>query len=277
MRKPIHDPDQWLALEDLHDSAVEEEDAQLTVASTSMFHPYPNQSSFLLGDWYWNHGTQKSQASFKQLVDIITSPEFKKEDISSTSWLAVNKCLGENQFDDNPKEWEDVDAGWIKTPITINVPFHSRMKNKGGSRWHIIGDLYHRSITAIIKEKLTNSSDTKLFHYEPYQLTWLPTAGSDEIHIHGELYTSSSFIDAHAALQESPGEPGCDLPRVVISIMFWSDATHLTTFGNAKLWPLYMYFGNESKYRRSKPSCHLCNHVAYFQAVSSGIFFVFLF
>ncbi|KAG2049274.1 hypothetical protein BDR06DRAFT_991207, partial [Suillus hirtellus] len=47
--------------------------------------------------------------------------------------------------------------------------------------------------------------------------------------------------------------------------MFWSDATQLMTFGNAKLWPIYMYFGNEPKYHRCRPSCHLGNHVAYFQ------------
>jgi hypothetical protein len=29
-----------------------------------------------------------------------------------------------------------------------------------------------------------------------------------------------------------------------------------------------MYFGNDSKYRRAKPSCWLCNHIAYFQTVS---------
>jgi hypothetical protein len=74
-------------------------------------------------------------------------------------------------------------------------------------------------------------------------------------------------MDAHNSLQESPGEPGCDLPRVVIALMVWSDSTQLTNFGNAKLWPLYMFFGNESKYRRGKPSCHLCEHVAYFETV----------
>ncbi|KJA18100.1 hypothetical protein HYPSUDRAFT_145489 [Hypholoma sublateritium FD-334 SS-4] len=47
--------------------------------------------------------------------------------------------------------------------------------------------------------------------------------------------------------------------------MFGSDATHLTSFGSAALWPCYMYFGNESKYRRCKPTCNLCNHIAYFQ------------
>jgi hypothetical protein len=89
--------------------------------------------------------------------------------------------------------------------------------------------------------------------------------------VHGELYTSSAFFDAHRELQESPGEPGCNLPKVIIAMMFSSDATQLTSFGNAKLWPNYLYFGNESKYRRCKPTNHLCNHVAYFQAVSRFI------
>jgi hypothetical protein len=94
------------------------------------------------------------------------------------------------------------------------------------------------------------------------------------VKIYGELYQSPAFMDAHQKLQESPGEPDCNLPRAVVSLMFWSDATHLTNFGNAKLWPVYLYFGNESKYRRCKPSCHLGNHVAYFQKVSR-LFFIF--
>jgi hypothetical protein len=49
--------------------------------------------------------------------------------------------------------------------------------------------------------------------------------------------------------------------------MFASDETHLTSFGHAKVWPVYLFFGNESKYRRGKPSLHLCNHVAYLKKV----------
>ncbi|KAH6871005.1 hypothetical protein BKA70DRAFT_1451523 [Coprinopsis sp. MPI-PUGE-AT-0042] len=47
--------------------------------------------------------------------------------------------------------------------------------------------------------------------------------------------------------------------------MFWSDGTLLASFGGAKLWPCYMYFGNESKYNRSKGSQGLCEHIAYFE------------
>ena len=97
---------------------------------------------------------------------------------------------------------------------------------------------------------------------------WQPENCQPPIRVQGELYTSPVFINAHRELQDSPGEPGCDLPRVIVAMMFWSDGTHLTSFGNAKLWPLYLYFGNDSKYRRCKPSCNLCDHVAYFQSAS---------
>jgi hypothetical protein len=127
--------------------------------------------------------------------------------------------------------------------------------------------LYHRSLVAVLREKLANVQDSKLFHCEPYELHWTPPHLDVEVAIYGDLYTSPAFHEAHREVQNLPAEPGCDLPRVVAGPMFWSDATQLTSFGNAKLWPTYMYFGNESKYRRCKPSCHLSNHVANFETV----------
>ena len=50
--------------------------------------------------------------------------------------------------------------------------------------------------------------------------------------------------------------------------MLWSDAMQLTTFGMAKLWPLYIYMGSESKYMHCQPSANLCSHAAYFHTVS---------
>jgi len=131
--------------------------------------------------------------------------------------------------------------------------------------------LYHRSLVAVLWEKLANVRDSKLFHYEPYELCWTPPHLDVEVAIYGDLYTSPAFHEAHMEVQNLPAEPGCDLPQVVAGLMFWSDAMQLTLFGNAKLWPTYMYFGNKSKYQRCKPSCHLSNHVAYFEMVCLSI------
>lgn len=262
----VHDPDEWATLQDIYEPA--EPITPLTTSLETTFDPYPNKSSFSLGDWYWNQGIRKSQKNFKSLVDIIADPKFNAEEIRGTNWFSVNKKLGANDFDDGD-EWEDVDAGWRRTAISIDVPFHSRMRVPG-SQQTIIGDLYHRSIISVIREKLSIEADDAHFHYEPYVLTWQPNIESREIRIHGELYASTSFENAHRNLQKSPGEPGCNLARVVVALMFWSDATHLTSFGTSQLWPMYLGFGNESKYRRCKPSLNLMNHIAYFQTVTAS-------
>jgi hypothetical protein len=236
-------------------------------SSETLYHPYPNHSSFQLGDWYWNQGLQKSQASYMKLLEIMSASDFNAADVSSTHWKNINSMLGVNEYDEGDEdEWHDEDAGWKRTPVSIEVPF-SRTTEIPGPRVYEAAHLYHRSLVSVLREKLSNSRDNKLFHYEPYQLRWNPEHLDAEMSIHGDLYTSPVFHEAHMELQESVGEPGCDLPQVVAGIMLWSDATQLTSFGNAKLWPTYMYFGNESKYRRCKPSCNLSNHVAYFETV----------
>jgi hypothetical protein len=94
--------------------------------------------------------------------------------------------------------------------------------------------------------------------------------------VYGELFTSDAFLEAHRDLQSSPREPGCDLQRFVVGLMFASDATQLTAFSTAKLWPVYLMIGNESKDRRSKPSCHAFEHVAYLESVSDIFIFMLL-
>jgi hypothetical protein len=275
---PTYDPEESVTLTDLCNNPVDKDpistnqcksDLRPILPHDTTFHPYPNEASFRLGHWYWSGSVQKSKESFKELLDIITDPDFDPSDIRNTRWDKINATLASNEIEDS-EEWKDVDAGWTKKQIAIPVPFHSKTQNPGVHQY-IGGELYYRSLVDVIKEKITNQQDCKQFHFEPYELLWKPTDQHQDSRIHGELYTSQSFLEAHRALQDSPGEPGCDLPRVVVGLMFWSDATHLTSFGNAKLWPCYLYFGNESKYRRCKPSCYLCNHVAYFQKVSQYI------
>lgn len=246
----------------------------------SAFYPFPNKSSFQLSEWYWSDGAQKSQKSFKKMVDIVTSPDFLAEDVKNTKWDRMNKVLGENDFDhvahpaqDSPLMSGAEDAGWRKKTISIEVPFHRRSKSPGPKQFEV-GDFYYRSLIAVLREKLANSEDDQQFHYQPFELQWQPDRANGDgpaERVYGELYTSPAFLEAHNELQDMPGEPGCTLERVVAAMMFSSDATQLTTFGTAKLWPCYLYFGNESKYRRCKPSCKLCNHVAYFQTVPSSL------
>ena len=71
-------------------------------------------------------------------------------------------------------------------------------------------------------------------------------------------------------IREMPRVPG-DGPNVeyaVLPLLLWSDETVLSNFGTAKLWPIYLYFGNLSKYVRGRPTEFAAHHLAYIPTVS---------
>ena len=266
---PQHDPDENTTLQNLYDVA-DDDGSTTSDPPTADYHPYPNRSAFRLGDWYWNGGTQKSQASFKDLVGIVGDPTFSPTDIQDVHWDKIDQELADD------KVWVgDDDAGWTKTEVSILVPFQPRRGTvpdpDACPKQYIAGDFYHRNLVEVIKEKLSNPAHDDHFHYEPYELKWQPNGRSQPVHVHGEMYTSRAFLDAHNELQSSPREEGCTLPRHVIALMFSSDSTNLTSFGDATLWPIYLFFGNESKYRRCQPTCNLGNHVAYLRKVCQSV------
>lgn len=270
-----HDPEEYLGLRELSEDHAPDHgtvddpsksNSRLSPDGPLNFLPYPNVTSYQLGHWYWN-GAQKSQQGFDELIKIIGSPSYRPEDIQDVLWTKINTILASDTTD---VEWLDTVAGWKCTPIKISVPFHQRTSSPG-PKYYIAGDLFHRSLVSVLREKFSDPENAQGIHYEPFELFWQPGEENTKTRVHGELYTSHVFARTHQQLMNSPREPNCHLPRAIAAIMLWSDATLLTSYGDAKLWACYLFLGNETKYQRSKPSCHLCSHLAYFIAVSDVI------
>jgi hypothetical protein len=234
------------------------------------YDPYANQSSFLLGEWYWNDGEKKSQSSFQNLLKIVGHPDFHPEDIASNNWRAIDAHLSGEHCEGLSGEdgWEDEPGSgdWIKMPIKIKIPFHKQTLHPGQQVFDV-GILHHCRLMSVIREKITRPSTHPHLHFEPYELFWQSHDAAKPVRVRGELYTSEAFLKAHHELQDSPSDLGCDLPWVVLGLMFTSDGTQLTAFSNAKLWPVYLVIGNESKDQRSKPSCQAFKHIAYLETV----------
>lgn len=282
---PINDPEDRSGDDPISvpDSGVESRTCQPSNPGNP-FHPYPNENSWLIGDWYWNYGVQKSKRGFEGLIKIIGSVDFHSEDLRHTNWIGIDRELGHLDVhastshdallnhsvdSDLQQNWLPEDDGWMRRTITISVPFPRRSLHPG-PKDYTISDFYRRSLLSIIRDKLSDPVRCRSFRFEPYRLRWKRSSAADDIGVYGELFHSEAFVRAHRELQDMPPDNvgGCTLPRRIVALMFWSDATHLTSFGDAKLWPLYVYFGNETKYQRCAPTAKFCSHVAYFQTVS---------
>ncbi|KAG1814221.1 hypothetical protein EV424DRAFT_1326059, partial [Suillus variegatus] len=158
-RLPTHDPEELTTLDNLTLTHSEsDQDFSMparvihsdNINAPDAFHPYPNKSSFLLGDWFWNGGIQKSQKSFKELLRIIGDTEFRPEDIRSTRWNMINNRLGSSA--DDAEAHDDVSfegAGWKKTAIKIKIPIHKRAENPGVHDY-LTTNLHHRPLVSVI-------------------------------------------------------------------------------------------------------------------------------
>ncbi|KAH6893803.1 hypothetical protein BKA70DRAFT_1534526 [Coprinopsis sp. MPI-PUGE-AT-0042] len=243
---PLRIPEREIRTPPLLDAAVSDGDAPIALRKTTR--------------------TRRKPA---RLLDntSMTSADFEAADLLPEPLAPFDGALDSDDGYNDGDPWFD-DANWISTPISIAVPFHKFMKNSGIQK-RLVGTLQHRKLISVVEEKIRNAPIGS-FHYQPYKVFWVPPneAEQQNIRVQGELYNSPAFMEAHQRLQDSPPAQGCSLERVVVALMFWSDETHLSAFGAAKIWPCYLFFGNESKYRRSKTSLRLCEHIAYFDSLS---------
>jgi hypothetical protein len=166
---PSHDPDAALEPLDLSDVLSDAPGSNSTPSlPNSTFYPYPNENAFLLGEWFWDDCVQKSQSSFNKLISIVSRPEFNPEDIRKVPWDSINEALG-GSSDADDMWYDELDAGWTETPISISVPFH-RLTNNPGPQIYTVPSFRHRSIVSILREKMANAEDFRHFHLEPYEL-----------------------------------------------------------------------------------------------------------
>jgi hypothetical protein len=256
---PIRDPEEHTCVEDLvapqtpsllsiHNTATDN--------SVNVYAPYPNKTAFLLDTWYWGKAA-KSKADYLKLTEIVGADDFNPKDIQGINWTQIHSDTGNNTL----SPYFNTSDGWREGSVDIEIP-----ARRGDNQIYAVKNIWYKSLVAVIRSRFQSFKSLK-YHYVPHRLLWKPDELAPEQEISGELYNSPAFMRAHQHLQASSPEPGCNLPRNIAAMMFWSDSTHLTDFGTASLWPIYLQFGNESKYARGKPSERSFIHIAYMPSV----------
>lgn len=269
--RPAAIPDKYMTLGQSDHTALTRGSHPAAASLSDTTWPYPNMSSWCLGSWFWGSGDIKSKAGFKDLVkNVLLAPDFNVQELESVHWDVINNLLATDSAE-GPYGGD----GWKESMITIDIPTglkrkvsETRSGHHGGprSRTFDIPGLWYRSIPGLIQTVFGEDPAVRHWHFNPFKQFW-NGASSKPQRVWDELFNSDAWIREHEVIQNLPCETGDTEPRCIAGLMFWSDATHLAQFGQAKLWPVYLFFGNQSKWLRCKPSTQACHHVAYLPGV----------
>ena len=269
LRRPSEDPDSVLTLEDLSNSHKHSDNNPTPPGShpsesRSSYWPFSNATIHNIMQWMNNGQTMKSEAETTKFVhNVILSPTFNPDD------LAGFDAHRENQGIDKALSQESaLRSQFIESSVDILVPSGESNVN---ARTFTVPGLLHRKLTSVIQEAFEGPL-AHLYHYSPFKLFQKSPISGKEEHIYGEIFTSDAFLEETEHVQRHglvpPEDPGCKREKVVAALMVSSDATMLTQFGMAKGWPIYLMFGNLSKYVRAQPGSGAMHHVAYIPSVS---------
>ena len=241
--------------------------ATLAGSFGDIFAPFLNATVFRLMSWFYSGSNTKSVEELDKLVnEVILAEDFNSSDLKG--FRAARELERLNNHSEEPNFDLPSKDGWIETSVNILLPAErNRNQSESDAPQFTVEGLFYRPLTEVIKSAFQGAS-AEGFHLTPFRLFWQHSENEPPERIISEMYNSDAVLEEHEKIQSQPHESGCTLETVVASVMLWSDSTHLAQFGTASLWPIYMFFGNQSKYTRAKPTSFSANHIAYIPSVS---------
>ena len=257
--RPSYDPDSAVDTDDLADMNAGNFDLRTSPAEQNHDSEPVHRNSTIesLINWQNTGSTSKSNNEVNRLVkDVLCHPEFSVNDLKAFD------ATRENQRLDKADAKSPHLRAFQETSVTIDIPSGDKTIPAQGVK---IPGLYFRKLTTVIKDAF-QSPLAPQYHLTPFKLYHTSPITGDDERVYSEIYNSDAFIKEHDRVQRAPvpsDDPNCKREKVVAALRLWSDSTHLANFGMAKLWPIYMFLGNLSKYTCSHPTAQTCHHLAY--------------
>ena len=243
-----------------------------TAQSRPWYFPFLNPSSFLLMEWQYTGSNLKSNGEMQRLVDeVLLSEHFHPQDLRGFDVSRETARL------------DNIDAldGWHRVSLSIPVP-KAKVKypSEQDAPHFVIEDVYHRKLLDVIKEAAADE-DATTYNWIPYELTWnrpldddhQGTPTTEPVRLYSDVVNSQEALDEYARIRDWAKQHCNDPPEVeigLVPILIWSDSTQLANFGNASMWPIYVFFGFVSKYIRARPNSLSAHHLAYVPKVRTN-------
>ena len=157
---------------------------------------------------------------------------------------------------------------WKEANIDIPIPCIGHRQKEADALVFTVKGLLYRDLVGVITEQLKDPDAFKEMFLQPFSEHWKPTENDPPVRVYGEVYSSDAMLNAQQKLLQKLR----DLPRpqpeaFLVALMLASDSTFLTQFSQASMWPIYMFFGNVSKYTRCAPDSLSAHHITYLPKV----------
>ncbi|TBU51202.1 hypothetical protein BD310DRAFT_834969 [Dichomitus squalens] len=235
--------------------------------------PFANASQFRVVDHFYGRSDTHSLDALDDLISVV--------------------------HDSGPFSAQD---GWHQTSVAIPLPrTYAKYKSEAGAPKFTVPGVVHRHLLALVKLAVQdqNSYLKDVHHWHAHRKFWIPpsslpsslpspgpgpssstynstasqTTNPSPIRVYTDCYNSNAMLDMEAEIRQRPRVPGdaLDMEYVVLPLLLWSDATQLSSFGSAALWPIYLYFGNLSKYFRGRPTEFMAHHLAYIPGLPDAL------
>ena len=218
------------------------------VENNDHFAPFLNQSTFLLMSWYYNGTSTKSYADVDKLIhNVIRHEGFEASNFgASFSTAREAERMDKNQSSKSsaksnktgPLPFKPED-GWIQASVSIPVPCDGFIfKSEDDAPQFVVNGIWYRQPLEVIKLAFTEPAAEK-FHITPFKEYWRPSKDEPEERMYSETFTADIFNEEYETLNATSREgPNSQLEAFIAGIMFYSDTTHLTSFGTACLYPM---------------------------------------
>ena len=196
---------------------------------------------------------------------MILAEDFNLGDLWNFNMAQEMAHLDAYGTTDAPFSAED---GWKEGSVKIHVP---NTKSKHTSEYVVpefqVSGVYYRPLLEVIRS-MFQRPDIQGSHWVPFK--WFHQSLEGQECVYSDIYNSDAMLEEDAKIHALPRNPEdeFDIEVAMGAILLWSDSTHLTSFGSASLWPIYLFFRNLLKYTWGKPSAHTAHHLAYVPSVS---------
>ena len=279
-RKPLYDPSQYGSLNTPCDAlsgsncrpgiTPNQGRPHLDMQATPYYHPFSSPSAAAMMVAHHSGGPVQSIQQTNRIAHILGSlgPDLNPMDLATFDAALEHKRLDVYLANRHEGEFHRED-GWLESSVRIRLPLDQTKMPESSAAEFEVGGLFHRDIIDVISS-VFQSDAVKSFNHVPFKEYWKPSEDAQPERLYGEIYTSQAMIEVDDSIrQPCPGNDSDsqELEAVSVPLLLYSDSTHLASFGSASSWPVYLFFGSQSKYVRAMPTSYACHHIAYMPEV----------